>query len=66
MTIKEEWEKAEKEIFEKVDNVITMLSDIESEYVSWDEWGKNEIVFKARKILLEGFKKELENKYYST
>ena len=62
MTIKEEWEKAEKEIFEKVYKAIGILSDIESEYASWDEWGKSDIVFKARKALLEGFKKEIENK----
>lgn len=62
MAIKEEREKAEKEIFEKVYKAIEDLSSIESDYASWDNWGKSEIVFKARKALLEGFKKELEEK----
>ena len=63
MSIEEEWEKAEKEIFEKVYKIIGELSDIEDEYCSWSEFEKNDIVFKARKALLEGFEKELEGKY---
>jgi len=62
MTIKEDWEKAEKEIFKKVYKAIEDLSVIESDYASWDEWYKSNIVFKARKILLEGFNKEIEEK----
>ena len=62
MTIEEERENAEKEIFEKVYKAIEDLSNIESDYASWDNWKKSDIVFKARKALLEGFKKEIEEK----
>jgi len=54
--------KADKEIFEKVYSVIGELSNIEHKYGSWDLWAQSNSVFKARSILLEEFKKEIEER----
>lgn len=60
--IEEAWRKAEKEIFDKVYNVIGELKDIETEYGRWDEWNKCNILFDARNTLLNGFEKEIDEK----
>lgn len=57
-------DKAVKEIFKKVDNILSELEEINREYDSWDEWDKTEIISKAKSILLDGFKTEIERRRY--